>query len=153
MLLLKTMMLTEFFPSPARPARHVSSVRHCRGERRISALWSALIPPTLSPPLCIAPTSTQKCEALHCCTLKQLPPAAAVYSPEQTGARRQELLHHPALTGGKTPSKHVQLQPGGQTGRLGSYQGDMEYARRCRYTGHDNRKHLHAEICKHWSIT
>lgn len=38
---------------------------HCRGERRIRALWSALIPPTLSPSFCIPPTRSQKREAVQ----------------------------------------------------------------------------------------
>uniref|UniRef100_A0A3Q1GCH5 Thy-1 cell surface antigen n=1 Tax=Acanthochromis polyacanthus TaxID=80966 RepID=A0A3Q1GCH5_9TELE len=87
-------MMTDFH-TQKQPAQLMSSVSHCRGERRISALWSTLIPPTLPPPLCAAPASSQKCDALQCCTLRRLP--SAVYI--RTRARRKELLHHPALAG------------------------------------------------------
>lgn len=115
----KTMMLTEFRPSPAcQPSRPVSSVRHCRGDRPISALWFTLVPPTLSPPLCITPTSPQKCDALQCCTLRRLQASSCSFL-SQTRARRQELLHHPALTGGKTAQRCSAAAQGDRRGDYG----------------------------------
>ena len=76
----------------------VSSVSHCRGERPISALCSTLIPPSHSPSAFIC---------LYRSHLASQVWYSAVVHTEGNSclsrrAHRQELLHHPALTGGKT---------------------------------------------------
>lgn len=84
-LLVKTMMLTEFFLSL--PSQF--PLRHCRGERRISILWSTLFPPTLSlsTSLSVIPTSPQKGDALQWCSLRQLGPAVYPQSKQEHAGR------------------------------------------------------------------
>lgn len=75
-------------PSACHPLRPVSSVRHCRGERRISALWSSLIPPSLSTSL----YQPQKCDALQCCILRRLLPAVYPSARQEHAGRSCDII-------------------------------------------------------------
>lgn len=80
-----------------------------RRERRISALRSTFIPPTLSPPLCVWVLlhlrSEMLCSAAHWGNHHQL--FIIHPAPEH---ERQELLHHLALTGGKSQRRVAAAQ-------------------------------------------
>lgn len=124
-------------------ARLLPSVRHCRGARRISVLWSTLIPPTLSLRLSVVLPprlrSVMLCSAVHWSYQLFIP---------RTRARRQELLHHPALTGGKTPHRCSAAARGiDMSSRVISR--SQEYVRTFRYAWHGNWKYPRAVMCKH----
>lgn len=96
---------------------------------------------SLSPPLCIAPTSPHKWDALQCCTLRQ--PPATVYSPA-----RQEYAGRICYIIRSRQEVRLNCSSGYWIRGLVSHQGDEEYARTYRYAGNVDRKYLSAEICK-----
>lgn len=98
-LLVKTMTLTEFCP------QSVCFPAQCPPSDTLQRRKTNQRPPVHPHPShpaptsrCVAASSSQKWDALQCCTLRRRLPAAHY-------RRRQELLHHPALSRGKSPQR------------------------------------------------
>lgn len=143
-------MLTEIHPSPACQPAPPRVLRQALQRRQTNQRSPVPPRPSHSHPTSLYRshlTSEVWCSAvLH--TLRRLPASSCSFL-SLTRARRQELLHHPALTGGKTAQGCSAVAQGGWMRGLRSHQGQVKDARTCRYVGNDDRKYLHAEICKH----
>lgn len=134
----RTVMLTVY----CLPVRPVSSVRHCREEGRIRALWSTLIPPTFSTSLCLRNLASK--EVQRSAVLLTEATTASCLFPSQTRARRH---HHQAPTRGKTPERrHACILGNGLRIRVKS--GTHGRARTSRCPGINNQKYLCVEIFK-----
>lgn len=137
----RTVMLTVYCLT----VRPVSSVRHCREEGRIRALWSILVPPTVSTSLCLRNLTSK--EVQRSAVLLTEATTASCLSPSQTRARRQKLHHHPARTRGKTPERrHACILGNGL--RIGVKSGTHGRSRTSRSRGINNQKYLCVEIFK-----
>lgn len=123
----------------------MSSVRHCGEEGRIRALWSTLVPPTISSSLCLRNLTSK--EVQRSAVLLTEATTASCLFPSQTRARRQELHHHPAPTRGKTPERrHACILGNGL--RIGVKSGTHGRARTFRCPGINNQKYQCEEIFK-----